>query len=119
MAHQLGGFYNLPHGVCNAVLLPHVCEFNLIACPDRYAKIAQLMGVNIDGLTVNEAADEAIQAIRQLSAAIGIPSGLNELGVKEADLAIMAENAQKDACMLTNPRKATHAQVVDIFKAAM
>ena len=119
MAHQLGGFYNLPHGVCNAILLPHVCEFNLIACPDRYAKIAQLMGVNIEGLTVNEAAYEAIDAIRQLSASIGIPTGLAELSVKEADLAIMAENAQKDACMLTNPRKATHAQVVEIFKAAM
>lgn len=119
MAHQLGGFYNLPHGVCNAILLPHVCEFNLIACPERYAKIAQLMGVNTEGLTVTEAAYEAIGAIRQLSASIGIPSGLTELNVKEADLAIMAENAQKDACMLTNPRKANHAQVVDIFKAAM
>ena len=119
MAHQLGGFYNLPHGVCNAILLPHVCEFNLIACPERYAKIAQLMGVNTEGLTVTEAAYEAIGAIRQLSASIGIPSGLTELNVKEADLAIMAENAQKDACMLTNPRKASHAQVVDIFKAAM
>ncbi len=109
----------MPHGVCNAILLPHVCEFNLIACPERYAKIAQLMGVNTEGLTVTEAAYEAIGAIRQLSASIGIPSGLTELNVKEADLAIMAENAQKDACMLTNPRKANHAQVVDIFKAAM
>ena len=119
MAHQLGGFYNLPHGVCNAILLPHVCEFNLIACPDRYAKIAQLMGVNTEGLTVTEAAYEAIGAIRQLSSSIGIPSGLAELNVKEEDLAVMAENAQKDACMLTNPRKANHAQVVDIFKNAM
>jgi alcohol dehydrogenase len=119
MAHQLGGFYNLPHGVCNAILLPHVCEFNLIACPERYAKIAQLMGVNTEGLTLTEAAYEAINAIRELSVSIGIPSGLAELQVKEADLAIMAENAQKDACMLTNPRKASHAQVVGIFKAAM
>ena len=60
MAHQLGGFYNLPHGVCNAILLPHVCEFNLIACPERYAKIAQLMGVNTEGLTVTEAAYEVL-----------------------------------------------------------
>ena len=119
MAHQLGGFYNLPHGVCNAVLLPHVCEFNLIACQDRYAKIAELMGVNTDGFTETEAAFAAIDAIRELSSSIGIPSGLNELGVKTEDLAIMAENAQKDACMLTNPRKATHAQVVEIFKAAL
>ena len=119
MAHQLGGFYNLPHGVCNAILLPHVCEFNLIACPDRYAKIAELMGVDIQHLTVNEAAYAAIDAIRELSKAVGIPSGLTELNVKESDLTVMAENAQNDACMLTNPRKANHAQVVDIFKAAM
>lgn len=119
MAHQLGGFYNLPHGVCNAVLLPHVCEFNLIACPERYAAIAELLGVNTDGLTVMEAAYEAINAIRELAQDVGIPSGLTELGVKEEDLAIMATNAQNDACMLTNPRKATHAQVVGIFKAAM
>ena len=119
MANQLGGFYNLPHGVCNAILLPHVCEFNLIACPDRYAKIAELMGVDIQHLTVNEAAYAAIDAIRELSKAVGIPSGLTELNVKESDLTIMAENAQNDACMLTNPRKANHAQVVEIFKAAM
>ena len=119
MAHQLGGFYNLPHGVCNAILLPHVCEFNLIACPDRYAKIAEFMGVDIQHLTVNEAAYAAIDAIRELSKAVGIPSGLTELNVKESDLTIMAENAQNDACMLTNPRKANHAQVVEIFKAAM
>ena len=119
MAHQLGGFYNLPHGVCNAILLPHVCEFNLIACPDRYAKIAQLMGVNIEGLTVTEAAYSAIAAIRELSASIGIPSGLAVLGVKADDHAVMTSNAQKDACMLTNPRKATDAQVIGIFEAAM
>ena len=77
------------------------------------------MGVNIEGLTVTEAAFEAINAIRTLSASIGIPTGLAELKVKEADLAVMSENAQKDACMLTNPRKATHEQVVNIFKAAM
>lgn len=119
MAHQLGGFYNLPHGVCNAILLPHVCEFNLIACPDRYAKIAQLMGINTHGLTQTEAANTAIMAIRELSASIGIPSGLAELGVKAEDHAVMTANAQKDACMLTNPRKATDAQVIGIFEAAM
>ncbi len=119
MAHQLGGFYNLPHGVCNAVLLPHVCEFNLIACPERFATIAELLGVNTEGLTVMEAGYVAIEAIRELSHDVGIPSGLTELGVKEEDLAIMATNAQNDACMLTNPRKASHAQVVEIFKSAM
>ncbi len=119
MAHQLGGFYNLPHGVCNAILLPCVCEFNMIACPDRFADIAEFMGVDTVGMTQTEAAEAGIAAIRELSASIGIPAGLTELDVKEADFKIMAENAKKDACQLTNPRTATLEQVIGIFKAAM
>ena len=119
MAHQLGGFYNLPHGVCNAILLPAVCEFNMIANPKRFADIAVAMGENIAGLSDVEAAAKGIAAIRKLSSDIGIPAGLTELNVKEADLGIMAGNAQKDACMLTNPRKAKLEQVIDIYKAAM
>jgi alcohol dehydrogenase len=119
MAHQLGGLYNLPHGVCNAILLPAVCEFNLIAAPKRLGDIAVALGENIEGLAPVDAAAKGIAAIRKLSKAIGIPAGLKELGVKEADLPLMAENAKKDACQLTNPRTATLQQVVEIFKAAM
>ncbi|MBM7853974.1 alcohol dehydrogenase [Desulfohalotomaculum tongense] len=119
MAHQLGGFYNLPHGVCNAILLPHVEQFNLIACPERFRDIAIELGENVEGLSVNEAAQKAIEAIKKLSVSIGIPSGLKELGVKEQDLKIMAENAMKDACQLTNPRLATLEEVIQIFKNAM
>ncbi|MDK2796860.1 iron-dependent methanol dehydrogenase [Tepidiphilus sp. HLB4] len=119
MAHQLGGFYNLPHGVCNAILLPHVCQFNLIAATERYARIAALLGVDTSGMETREAALAAIAAIKELSSSIGIPRGLSELGVKAADHKVMAENAQKDACMLTNPRKATLEQVIGIFEAAM
>jgi alcohol dehydrogenase len=119
MAHQLGGFYNLPHGVCNAILLPSVCDFNMIACPDRFADIAEFMGVDTTGMPVTEAAKAGIDAIRELSVSIGIPADLKELDVKEEDLKTMAENAQKDACMLTNPRKATLDQVIEIYKTAM
>jgi alcohol dehydrogenase len=123
MAHQLGGFYNLPHGVCNAILLPAVCEFNLIACPKRFAEIAIALGENvtgtITGLSAFDAGQKAIDGIRKLSAAIGIPSGLKVLNVKETDLKVMAENAKKDACQLTNPRTATLEQVIGIYKAAM
>ena len=119
MAHQLGGFYNLPHGVCNAILLPAVSEFNAIACPKRFADIAVAMGEDITGLAPLDAANKGIAAIRKLSKSIGIPSGLKELNVKEEDLKVMAENAKKDACQLTNPRKATLEQVIGIFKAAM
>jgi alcohol dehydrogenase len=119
MAHQLGGFYNLPHGVCNAILLPHVSAFNLMAAAQRFAKIAALLGVNTAAMSTVDAAHAAVAAIRALSAAVGIPSGLAQLGVKPEDHQLMAENAQKDACMLTNPRKATLDQVKAIFAAAM
>ncbi len=118
MAHQLGGFYNLPHGVCNAILLPHVEEFNLIGNANRFRDIAKAMGENIDGLSTMEAARKAIAAIRQLSSQVGIPENLRSLGVKEEDFEIMAENAMKDVCQLTNPRKATKEQIIGIFKAA-
>jgi len=119
MAHQLGGFYNLPHGVCNAILLPEVCAYNKIACPQRFADIAVAMGENIAGLAPVDAADVAIAAIRKISKDVGIPAGLAELGVKEADFEVMATNAKKDACQLTNPRLANLQQVIGIFAAAM
>ncbi len=119
MAHQLGGFYDLPHGVCNAILLPHVERFNMIACPERFVDIAIALGENVEGLSTMEAADVALEAIQRLSQDIGIPSGLKELGVKEEDLPILAENAMKDACGLTNPRKATEEEIIQIFKEAM
>lgn len=119
MAHQLGGLYNLPHGVCNAILLPHVERFNLVACPQRFADIAVAMGENIDGLSVRDAADKAIASIVKLSADIGIPSGLTQLGAKEEDFKLMAENAMKDACSLTNPRIASLEDIIQIFRNAM
>jgi alcohol dehydrogenase len=119
MAHQLGGFYNLPHGVCNAILLPAVCDFNLIACPKRYRDIAIALGQDVSGLSDLDAGAKGIQAIRQLSELLGIPAGLAQLGVKEDDLETMAINAKKDACQLTNPRTATLNQVIEIFMNSM
>jgi alcohol dehydrogenase len=119
MAHQLGGFYDLPHGVCNAILLPHVEAFNLIAKVDRFGDIAKALGENIAGLSPRAAADKALEAIKKLSSDVGIPAGLTELGVKEKDLKTMAENAQKDACGFTNPRCPTLDDVIQIYKWAM
>jgi alcohol dehydrogenase len=119
MAHQLGGFYDLPHGVCNAILLPAVSKFNLIAKMDRFADIAVAMGENVEGLSTRDAAFKALDAIKALSADIGIPAGLTELGVKEADLEVMAKNAMKDACGGTNPRCPNLEEVIAIFKDAL
>ncbi|MGU8607424.1 L-threonine dehydrogenase [Clostridium perfringens] len=119
MAHQLGGFYNLPHGVCNAILLPHVQEYNKATSASRLAKIAKIMGGNIEGLTDEQGADLCIDMIKSLSQTVGIPEGLGVLGVKESDFETLATNALKDACSLTNPRKGNLEEVIAIFKKAM
>ena len=119
MAHQLGGFYNLPHGVCNAILLPHVQEYNKSTSASRLAKIAKIMGGNIEGLTDEQGADLCIDMIKSLSQTIGIPEGLGVLGVKESDFETLATNALDDACSLTNPRKGNLEEVIAIFKKAM
>lgn len=118
MAHQLGGYYNLPHGVCNAILLPYVEEFNLIGNLNRFKDIAGSMGEPIEGLSTVQAANKAIAAIKQLSKQIGIPANLKELGVKPEDFDIMAVNAMKDVCCATNPRIATKEQVIEIYRRA-
>lgn len=119
MAHQLGGYYNLPHGVCNAILLPYVETYNKQVVPERFADIAKAMGEKIEGLSPEEAADRAISAIKKLATNIGIPSGLKELGAKEGDLELLAENAMKDVCRLTNPRELSKEEIIEIYRRAM
>lgn len=119
MAHQLGGFYDLPHGVCNAVLLPHVQRYNAQVCPERLLDVAKAMGVNVEGMTAEQGADAALEAIQVLSKDVGIPAGLKELGAKDEDISILADNALKDACGFTNPKQATHEEISGIYAAAM
>jgi alcohol dehydrogenase len=125
MAHQLGGFLDLPHGECNAILLPHVCEHNMLACMDRFAEMATFLGVDVAVRTQREAALKAISAIRDLIMDVGIPSGLQELArqygktVSPGDFSIMADNAMKDSCALTNPRAMRKEDIVAIYRKAL
>ena len=119
MAHQLGGFYDLPHGVCNAVLLPHVQAYNKQVAARRLGDIARAMGENVDGLDDDAAAERCLAAIRRLSADIGIPAGLAQLGVQHIDFPTLVANALKDACGLTNPIQASPDDITAIFAAAM
>lgn len=119
MAHQLGGTYDLPHGVCNAVLLPHVQTFNATVCAGRLKDIAAAMGIEVKDMNDAQGAQACIAAIRALSKDVKIPAGLTNLNVKEEDLALLSTNALKDACGFTNPIQASHEQIVAIFKAAM
>ena len=114
MAHQLGGFYDLPHGVCNALLLPHVEAFNMRAAADRLAEVGRVLSANNSQL----AGLGPIEAIQALAAKVGIPPNLRSLGVKEEDFPTLAENAMKDVCGLTNPVQPTREEVIGIFRAA-
>ena len=86
--------------------------------PERFADIATALGEDIKGLPILEAAAKAVVAISTLSAKVGIPRGLSEIGVKEEDIPMLAELAMKDACSLFNPKKAELQDVIDILKAA-
>lgn len=119
MAHQLGGFYDLPHGVCNALLLPHVQEYNAQVVPARLKDIAKAMGVDVSAMTDEQGASAAIAAIKKLSVAVKIPENLTLLGVKAEDIPRLADNALKDACGFTNPKQATHAEICQIFTNAL
>lgn len=119
MAHQLGGFYDLPHGVCNAILLSHVEAFNAREAAARLADVARAMGAELDGLDDAGASERCLSMIRQLAADVGIPRGLAELGVKAEDIPTLAANALKDACGLTNPRPASQAEIEAIFRGAL
>ncbi len=119
MAHPLGGLLNLPHGEANAILLPHVMRFNLIACTERYAEIAQAMGERTEGLSTREAAEKAIQAVERLCCDIGAKRHLSEIGLQEEYIWELSKAAAEDVSLITNPRDATAEQIAEIYRAAL
>lgn len=118
MAHQLGGQYDAPHGVCCALLLTTVEEYNLIACPERFAELAKVMGFDTTGLTLYEAAQKSIDGMREMCRLVGIPSSIKEIGAKPEDFEMMAKNALKDGNAFSNPRKGTVEDVVKLYQKA-
>ncbi|KWX80598.1 iron-containing alcohol dehydrogenase [Paenibacillus jilunlii] len=116
MAHQLGGVYDLPHGVCNAMLLPYVEEENAKHVPEKFRKIAKAIGLQVEVKSDQECADFVIESIKALSKEVGIPSKLSELGVEEVDLDLLAENSMKDACAPGNPFIPTKEEVIALFR---
>lgn len=118
MAHQLGGQYDAPHGVCCAVLMPTVERWNMIASPERFADIAVFLGENIDGLSKMAAAERGIAALERISEDVGIPANIKSIGADPKDFQLMAENALKDGNAFSNPRKGRTEDIVALFEAA-
>ncbi len=118
IAHQIGGALDLPHGLLNAILMPHVMRFNAETHASRYVDVARALGVAVGGLSPTAAADAAIGRVEDLVRALGIPAGLRALGVDQADFGRFGVNALRDAYITTNPRPVTEADVRDICVAA-
>ncbi|WP_071396887.1 iron-containing alcohol dehydrogenase [Bacillus tuaregi] len=119
ISHAIGGRYPMMHGDLNAVLLPHVMEFNLLANPTRFKEIAELLGENITGLSTMEAGQKGIEHIKQLSFDIGAPQRLSEMGFEEHMIKEISQIALQDACMITNPRDITAQDVEGILQKAL
>ena len=119
MAHPLGAIFDIPHGVANALLLPIIMEFNAPAALDKYVEIAKAMTVYKEGMSQEEAARAAVDAVRALSVRVGIPQHLSELGIKESDLDKLATAAIADVCTQGNPREVTKEIILDLYKKAL
>ncbi|WP_105588735.1 lactaldehyde reductase [Cronobacter sakazakii] len=119
LAHQPGATHNLPHGVCNAILLPVIENFNRPRAVKRFARVAQAMGVDTRDMSDEQASHEAINAIRALSARVGIPSGFSQLGVTKADIEGWLDNALADPCAPCNPRVASRDEVRELYLEAL
>ncbi|MBD5224637.1 MAG: lactaldehyde reductase [Bacteroidales bacterium] len=119
MAHPMGSLFDIPHGVANALLLPTVMEFNMEACKDKYPRIAEAMGVDISGMTVDEASQAAVDAVRRLAVTVGIPQHLTELGITEADIPALADQALADVCTPGNPRDVTLADIIALYRKVL
>lgn len=116
MAHPLGALYDTPHGVANAIILPTVMEYNAPATGDKYKYIAQAMGVEgTENMSVDEYRKAAIDAVKQLSIDVGIPTDLKEI-VKEEDIPFLAQSAYDDACRPGNPRDTSVEEITELFK---
>lgn len=119
MAHPLGALYDTPHGVANAIILPTVMEYNAPATGEKYRNIAKAMGVTgVDEMTLEEARAAAVNAVKKLSADVGIPANLKDI-VKREDLDFLSESAYADACRPGNPRDTSVAEIKALYESLL
>lgn len=119
MAHSLGGYFDLPHGECNALLLEHVMSYNFEAAPERYLAIGQAMGLDLRGGTTKERGKIILCEIRRLREAAGVSESLRDKGAQISDVPELAQKAMNDPCLATNPRRLNQRDIEVIFEEAL
>ncbi len=119
MAHPLSAYYDTPHGIANAVLLPYVMAFNKDYTGEKYREIARVMGVpGVERMSPEQYRNAAVAAVKQLAIDVGIPQKLSEIGVKEEDLPALSVDAFNDVCTGGNPRECSAAEILEVYKTA-
>lgn len=118
MAHPLGAFYNTPHGVANAILLPHVMRYNADFTQQKFRDIARAMGVKVEELSLDAARDAAVEAVFALNRDVGIPGHLRDVGVLKEDIPALAQAALDDVCTGGNPREASLSEIIELYHIA-
>ena len=118
MAHSLGAYFDTPHGVANALLLPHVLKFNGVVCPQLYRNMGYAFGLDMSETTDEEAIDKVVEAVKELSRKLNIPQTLREIGILHDMIPTLANQAINDACTPGNPREVTVEDIIDIYESA-
>jgi alcohol dehydrogenase len=119
MAHSLGGMHDLPHGLCNAMLLDRVVGFNFHAAPERFARIAQELGIDLRGLTLDQRRNALVQGLRDLRQSAGLGPSLRSLGVGSDDIGRLGKMAMQDPCMITNPLQPSRRDIEVLYEEAL
>ena len=119
MSHSLGGYLDLPHGLCNAMLLEHVIDFNYKEASDRFKVVAETMGIDTRGLNTPQIQKALMQRVITLKADVGLTQKLAESGVSITDIPVLSEHALDDPCILTNPRKSNQRDVEAVYEEAL
>jgi alcohol dehydrogenase class IV len=119
MAHSLGGYLDLPHGECNAILLEHVLAYNYAVAPERYDRIGEALGFDLQGMNSGQKRRAILDLVHKIKKAAGISNTLADRGVKTTDIPILAGKAMADPCLITNPRRPNQRDLEVIYEEAL
>lgn len=119
MSHSLGGFLDLPHGLCNSMLLEHVVAYNFASAPERFRRVAETLGIDCRGLSQADVKRRLVAHLVELKRAVGLSGTLGSAGVHTSDVPFLTRHALEDPCILTNPRRSSERDVAVVYEEAL